>query len=120
MNSPCLHSTPDEAIADRIRETVFIEKKTFLIERPAGLDKVFDHPAVRAAYAKGRRYWHVFSCKPLVSGPRRESNPLPTGLPPERPAGLFPIIESVGFLSQNHLSQAGHAVGSRERRPLAG
>jgi predicted nicotinamide N-methyase len=54
-----IHSTPDDAVADRIRETVFVEKKTFLIERPAGLDKVFDHPAVRAAYAKDEYipYW---------------------------------------------------------------
>jgi predicted nicotinamide N-methyase len=59
VTPPNLHSTPDDAVADRIRETVFVEKKTFFIERPAGLDKVFDHPAVRAAYAKDEYipYW---------------------------------------------------------------
>lgn len=54
-----IHSTPDEAVADRVREKVIVEGRTFTLERPAGLDKVFDHPAVRSAYAADEYipYW---------------------------------------------------------------
>jgi ETFB lysine methyltransferase len=54
-----LHETPDDAVADTVRERVFIGAHTFTIERPAGLDKVFDHPAVRSAYAADEYipYW---------------------------------------------------------------
>lgn len=54
-----LHSTPDDAVADRVREKVIVEGRTFTLERPAGLDKVFDHPAVRSAYAADEYipYW---------------------------------------------------------------
>ncbi len=54
-----IHATPDDAVADRIREKVTVEGMTFHLERPAGLDKVFDHPGVRNAYAADEYipYW---------------------------------------------------------------
>lgn len=45
-----IHQTPADAVEERVVLKVFIEDQTFLIERPAGLDKVFDHPQVRSAY----------------------------------------------------------------------
>lgn len=51
MPAPRLHSTPPEAVADRTRETVFVAGRTFRLDRPADADRLFDHPAVRAAYA---------------------------------------------------------------------
>ncbi len=59
MREPRFHSTPADAVADRVREKVIVEGKTFVLERPAGLDKVFDHPAVRSAYAADEYipYW---------------------------------------------------------------
>lgn len=54
-----IHSTPEDAVSERTVEKVIVEGRTFMIERPAGLDRVFDHPAVRAAYAKDEYipYW---------------------------------------------------------------
>ncbi|CAN5584096.1 hypothetical protein BH11PLA2_BH11PLA2_34910 [soil metagenome] len=54
-----IHNTPPEATTDRVRDKVIVEGKTFTIERPRGLDQVFDHPAVRAAYAADEYipYW---------------------------------------------------------------
>lgn len=59
MTPPRFHATPDEAVADRVREKVTVEGRTFRLDRPAGLDKVFDHPAVRSAYAADEYipYW---------------------------------------------------------------
>jgi len=51
MPTPRLHSTPPEAVTERLREKVFIDGRTFHLERPGGSDILFDHPAVRAAYA---------------------------------------------------------------------
>jgi ETFB lysine methyltransferase len=53
------HATPMDAVADRVRERVVVEGMTFTLERPAGLDRVFDHPAVRNAYAADEYipYW---------------------------------------------------------------
>ena len=52
------HHTPPEAVADRVRETVLLGAASFRIERPADPD-LFDHPAVRAAYAADGHlpYW---------------------------------------------------------------
>ena len=57
--SPPFHSTPAEAITETVRETVFLEGQTFRLERPAGSDRLFDHPAVQAAYAADEYipYW---------------------------------------------------------------
>lgn len=54
-----IHSTPDDAVGERTVDKVIVEDRTFHIERPAGLDRVFDHPAVRSAYAKDEYipYW---------------------------------------------------------------
>ena len=51
MATPRIHSTPPEAVSERVREKVFIDGHTFHLERPGGSDALFDHPAVRAAYA---------------------------------------------------------------------
>lgn len=58
-NQPRLHSTPDDACTDRVREKVTLEGMTFHLERPAALDKVFEHPGVRNAYAADEYipYW---------------------------------------------------------------
>lgn len=59
MSSPRIHSTPPEAFGRRVRDEVTIAGRTFLFDRPAGLDHLFDHPAVRSAYASDEYipYW---------------------------------------------------------------
>ena len=59
VNEPRFHATPEEAVARRVREKVFVEGRTFLIERPDGTDQAFDHPAVRSAFASDdyTPYW---------------------------------------------------------------
>ena len=59
MHQPRLHSTPPEAVKDRRRETVFLGEHTFKLDRPGDSDQMFDHPAVRAAYAADGHlpYW---------------------------------------------------------------
>ncbi len=56
---PRFHATPDAAVTDRVREKVTVEGMTFYLERPAALDKVFEHPSVRNAYAADEYipYW---------------------------------------------------------------
>lgn len=51
MNQPRLHSTPPEAVKERVRETVLLDGLTLKLDRPCGSDMLFDHPAVRAAFA---------------------------------------------------------------------
>ncbi len=46
-----MNATPPEALGPSIREEVFIDEHTFLIERPGESDRLFDHPAVRSAFA---------------------------------------------------------------------
>ena len=48
---PRFHATPPEAIRELVTEAVFIDGRTFHIERPADPDGLFDHPWVRSAYA---------------------------------------------------------------------
>jgi predicted nicotinamide N-methyase len=59
MTAPRIHSTPPEAVKELSREKVLIEGHCFHIERPGGTDLLFDHPAVRAAYAADEYvpYW---------------------------------------------------------------
>jgi len=45
-----LHHTPKEAFGNRVRETITLEGRDFILDRPERLDLVFDHPQVRAAY----------------------------------------------------------------------
>jgi predicted nicotinamide N-methyase len=47
---PFLVATPTDAIPHLLREKVFIEGKTFLIERPGDSDRVIDHPVVQEAH----------------------------------------------------------------------
>jgi predicted nicotinamide N-methyase len=56
---PRLHATPPEAIAEYVRETAYVGDYRFLLERPAGVDELWEHPAVRAAYAADEYipYW---------------------------------------------------------------
>jgi SAM-dependent methyltransferase len=59
MSAPRIHNTPPEAFGRRVRDEVTIADRTFLFDRPAGLDHLFDHPAVRSAYASDEYipYW---------------------------------------------------------------
>jgi len=59
VTTPRIHSTPPEAVKERIRETVILGDESFLIERPWGSDQLFDHPAVCSAYASDEYvpYW---------------------------------------------------------------
>ena len=49
--TPRIHSTPADAIKDRVRDTVIVGGATFRLDRPGSMDQLFDHPAVRSAYA---------------------------------------------------------------------
>jgi Methyltransferase small domain len=59
MSTPRIHNTPPEAFGHRVRDEVTVSGRTFLFDRPAGLDHLFDHPAVRSAYASDEYipYW---------------------------------------------------------------
>jgi predicted nicotinamide N-methyase len=56
---PRFHATPLEAVAETIRESVFIDDHTFFIERSTDSDRLFDHPWVRSAYVADEYtpYW---------------------------------------------------------------
>jgi predicted nicotinamide N-methyase len=56
---PRFHCTPPEAVAETVRETVFVGDYTFRIDRPADSDRLLDHPWVRSAYAADEYvpYW---------------------------------------------------------------
>jgi predicted nicotinamide N-methyase len=56
---PPLPATPLEAIPLTIRDTVIIEGRSFVIERPDESDKLLDHPYVLAAFAEDEYmpYW---------------------------------------------------------------
>ena len=43
--------TPWEAVCGTVRDQVFIDDRTFLIDRPDESDRLLDHPAVRSAFA---------------------------------------------------------------------
>jgi predicted nicotinamide N-methyase len=51
--------TPPDALGPPIRETVIVEGRTFVIDRPGDSDKLLDHPAVQAAFAADEYlpYW---------------------------------------------------------------
>lgn len=59
MSSPRIHHTPPEAFGRSVRDEVTVSGRTFVFDRPAGLDHLFDHPAVRSAYAADEYipYW---------------------------------------------------------------
>jgi predicted nicotinamide N-methyase len=47
---PRTHHTPSDAFREMIRDTAVVGGRKFVFDRPLGLDKLFDHPAVRSAY----------------------------------------------------------------------
>ncbi|MGL6097173.1 MAG: class I SAM-dependent methyltransferase [Fimbriiglobus sp.] len=59
MHEPRIHSTPPAAVRARLTEPVIVNGTTFRITRPDDPDMLFDHPAVRAAYAADEYipYW---------------------------------------------------------------
>jgi predicted nicotinamide N-methyase len=85
MSTPRFHSTPADAVKERTREKVFVDGRTFLIDRPGGSDHLFDHPAVRAAYAADEYipYWSELwpAARMLAKAVLRE--PWPAGEPLE-------------------------------------
>lgn len=60
-NSPHqpLPELPEEALGPIVRQTVIIEGREYVIERPDESDKLLDHPAVRSAFAADEYlpYW---------------------------------------------------------------
>jgi Lysine methyltransferase len=54
-----IHSTPPEAMKQTIREKAIVDQYTFELERPTGIDQLWEHPAVRNAYAADEYipYW---------------------------------------------------------------
>ncbi len=56
---PRIHCTPPEAVAETVRETVFVGDHTFRLDRPAHGDKLLDHPWCRSAYVADEYvpYW---------------------------------------------------------------
>jgi predicted nicotinamide N-methyase len=54
-----LPETPLEAIAKVVRDQVVVEGQTFLIDRPDESDRLWDHPAIRSAFAADEYlpYW---------------------------------------------------------------
>jgi ETFB lysine methyltransferase len=50
MSEARIHHTPDEAVTRFTTEKVFIDDYTFILNRPTGIDQLWEHPAVRAAY----------------------------------------------------------------------
>src|SRR5262249_46699918 len=50
--SDWLPETPLDALGPTIREKVLVEGQSFIITRPDKVDRLIDHPAVRAAFAK--------------------------------------------------------------------
>ncbi len=54
-----LPETPADAVSRRIRESIILEGKSFVIDRPADSDLLLDHPAVHTAFAADEYmpYW---------------------------------------------------------------
>jgi len=48
---PSMPETPMDSLGGITREEVFIEDRSFLIDRPADSERILDHPAIRAAFA---------------------------------------------------------------------
>jgi predicted nicotinamide N-methyase len=80
---PRFHATPPDAVAETIRETVFVDDYTFQIDRPADSDRLLDHPWVRSAYAADEYvpYWPTLwpaarmLAKAIVREPWEEHSP---------------------------------------------
>jgi predicted nicotinamide N-methyase len=54
-----LPQTPLDALGPLVRETVLVEDRAFVIDRPGDSDRLLDHPAIRAAFAADEYmpYW---------------------------------------------------------------
>jgi predicted nicotinamide N-methyase len=54
-----IHSTPREAVRETVTEKVIVDQYTYFLQRPSGIDQLWDHPAVRNAYAADEYipYW---------------------------------------------------------------
>lgn len=85
MTAPRFHATPADAVRERVRETVLLDGLTILLDRPSADHKLFDHPAVQAAYAADEYmpYWAELwpAARMLAKAVRRE--PWPAGEKPE-------------------------------------
>lgn len=58
LSRPPMPRTPREALGRIQRETVIVEGRTFVIDRPAETDALLDHPAMRQALADDHMpYW---------------------------------------------------------------
>jgi len=57
--NPQLPETPDDALGELVRETVIIDGKKFLIDRPSASDLLLEHPAIVSAFAADEYmpYW---------------------------------------------------------------
>jgi predicted nicotinamide N-methyase len=51
--------TPLDAVANRVRETISIGDRTFILSRPASSERLMDHPAIHTAFAADEYmpYW---------------------------------------------------------------
>src|SRR5262245_5436989 len=56
---PPLPVTPVEALGDMVREEVYLDDRTFVLYRPKDSNRLMDHPAIHAAFAKDEYmpYW---------------------------------------------------------------
>jgi predicted nicotinamide N-methyase len=56
---PPMPETPREALGPLIRDTVIVEERTFIVNRPGESDRLLDHPSVHAAFAADEYipYW---------------------------------------------------------------
>lgn len=54
-----LPETPPDAVRNRVRDTVVIGGRTFVLSRPAESDRLLDHAAVQSAFAADEfmPYW---------------------------------------------------------------
>ena len=58
-NQPHLPETPWDALGPLVRETVIVDDRTFVLERPAASDQLLDDQAIRTAFAADEYlpYW---------------------------------------------------------------
>jgi len=50
MNTARLHWTPADALGGMVRHSAVVHGRAYQYDRPVGLEKLFDHPAVQAAF----------------------------------------------------------------------
>jgi predicted nicotinamide N-methyase len=97
MSSPRIHNTPAEAFGRRVRDEVTVAGRALLFDRPSGLDHLFDHPAVRSAYASDEYipYWADLWPAAIMLGEVVAAEPWEEW--PTRPASETPPIEALEF-----------------------